>query len=135
MNEDTAFEIDEPRDWVIVESLMKRYQVKKNGNETAVKMFLTDCDGCRRGEVAWINTIFSKSCPAANSNMANSVDAVSEADSLERPMTSTLPNRSNVALIPVRGGSKSVPLKNIKEILGQPLVYWIPQKPVLSYTR
>ncbi len=46
MNEDTAFEIDEPRDWVIVESLMKRYQVKKNGNETAVKMFLTDCDGC-----------------------------------------------------------------------------------------
>ena len=31
---------------------------------------------------------------------------------------------SNVALIPVRGGSKSIPLKNIKEICGKPLVYW-----------
>jgi N-acylneuraminate cytidylyltransferase len=31
----------------------------------------------------------------------------------------------NVALIPVRGGSKSIPLKNIKEICGQPLVYWV----------
>lgn len=30
----------------------------------------------------------------------------------------------NVALIPVRGGSKSIPLKNIKEICGKPLVYW-----------
>lgn len=30
----------------------------------------------------------------------------------------------NVALIPVRGGSKSIPLKNIKEICGRPLVYW-----------
>jgi len=30
----------------------------------------------------------------------------------------------NVAFIPVRGGSKSVPLKNIKEIAGKPLVYW-----------
>jgi len=30
----------------------------------------------------------------------------------------------NVAFIPVRGGSKSIPLKNIKPILGQPLVYW-----------
>lgn len=29
-----------------------------------------------------------------------------------------------VAFIPVRGGSKSIPLKNIKEIAGQPLVYW-----------
>ncbi|WP_026517140.1 N-acylneuraminate cytidylyltransferase [Butyrivibrio sp. MC2021] len=29
-----------------------------------------------------------------------------------------------VAFIPVRGGSKSIPLKNIKEICGQPLVYW-----------
>lgn len=29
-----------------------------------------------------------------------------------------------VALIPVRGGSKSIPLKNIKEICGKPLVYW-----------
>ena len=30
----------------------------------------------------------------------------------------------NVAFIPVRGGSKSIPLKNIKEIAGRPLVYW-----------
>ncbi|MBQ6574978.1 MAG: acylneuraminate cytidylyltransferase family protein, partial [Lachnospiraceae bacterium] len=30
----------------------------------------------------------------------------------------------NVAFIPVRGGSKSIPLKNIKEIHGKPLVYW-----------
>lgn len=30
----------------------------------------------------------------------------------------------NVALIPVRGGSKSIPLKNIKPINGKPLVYW-----------
>lgn len=30
----------------------------------------------------------------------------------------------NVAFIPVRGGSKSIPLKNIHEIAGKPLVYW-----------
>lgn len=30
----------------------------------------------------------------------------------------------NVAFIPVRGGSKSIPLKNIKHINGRPLVYW-----------
>lgn len=30
----------------------------------------------------------------------------------------------NVALIPVRGGSKSIPLKNIQKIAGKPLVYW-----------
>ena len=30
----------------------------------------------------------------------------------------------NVAFIPVRGGSKSIPLKNIKPIYGKPLVYW-----------
>lgn len=29
-----------------------------------------------------------------------------------------------VAIIPVRGGSKSIPLKNIKKINGRPLVYW-----------
>lgn len=29
-----------------------------------------------------------------------------------------------VAFIPVRGGSKSIPLKNIKIIAGKPLVYW-----------
>lgn len=30
----------------------------------------------------------------------------------------------NVAFIPVRGGSKSIPFKNIKIICGRPLVYW-----------
>lgn len=30
----------------------------------------------------------------------------------------------NVALIPVRGGSKSIPLKNIKKLNDRPLVYW-----------
>lgn len=30
----------------------------------------------------------------------------------------------NIAFIPVRGGSKSIPLKNIKPFLGKPLVYW-----------
>ena len=28
----------------------------------------------------------------------------------------------NIAFIPVRGGSKSIPLKNIKELNGKPLV-------------
>lgn len=30
----------------------------------------------------------------------------------------------NIAFIPVRGGSKSIPLKNIMPICGRPLVYW-----------
>lgn len=30
----------------------------------------------------------------------------------------------NIAFIPVRGGSKSIPLKNIKNLGGKPLVYW-----------
>ena len=30
----------------------------------------------------------------------------------------------NIAFIPVRGGSKSIPLKNIKILAGHPLVYW-----------
>ena len=30
----------------------------------------------------------------------------------------------NVAFIPVRGGSKSIPFKNIKTICGRPLVFW-----------
>lgn len=33
-------------------------------------------------------------------------------------------NKKIVAFIPVRGGSKSIPLKNIREMNGQPLVYW-----------
>lgn len=31
---------------------------------------------------------------------------------------------TNIAFIPVRGGSKSIPLKNIKILNGHPLVYW-----------
>lgn len=31
----------------------------------------------------------------------------------------------NVALIPMRGGSKSIPKKNIKIIAGKPLCYWV----------
>ena len=31
---------------------------------------------------------------------------------------------SIIAFIPVRGGSKSIPLKNIKPFCGKPLVYW-----------
>lgn len=31
---------------------------------------------------------------------------------------------SIIAFIPVRGGSKSIPLKNIKDFCGKPLVYW-----------
>lgn len=31
----------------------------------------------------------------------------------------------NIAFIPVRGGSKSIPLKNIKILNGKPLVYWV----------
>ncbi|ASU35144.1 acylneuraminate cytidylyltransferase [Mucilaginibacter xinganensis] len=31
---------------------------------------------------------------------------------------------STLAFIPVRGGSKSIPLKNIKSFCGKPLVYW-----------
>ncbi|WP_102399821.1 N-acylneuraminate cytidylyltransferase [Haloimpatiens massiliensis] len=31
----------------------------------------------------------------------------------------------NIAFIPVRGGSKSIPLKNIKQINGRPLICWV----------
>jgi N-acylneuraminate cytidylyltransferase len=34
-------------------------------------------------------------------------------------------NYGTVAFIPVRGGSKSIPLKNIKQIAGKPLVKWV----------
>ena len=30
----------------------------------------------------------------------------------------------NIAFVPVRGGSKSIPMKNIKIFCGKPLVYW-----------
>lgn len=32
---------------------------------------------------------------------------------------------NTIAFIPVRGGSKSIPLKNIKPINGRPLIYWV----------
>jgi YrbI family 3-deoxy-D-manno-octulosonate 8-phosphate phosphatase len=32
--------------------------------------------------------------------------------------------KKTLAFIPVRGGSKSIPLKNIKDFCGKPLVYW-----------
>ncbi len=34
-------------------------------------------------------------------------------------------NRHIVAFIPVRGGSKGIPLKNIKPFCGKPLAYWV----------
>ena len=30
----------------------------------------------------------------------------------------------NIAFVPVRGGSKGIPYKNIKLFLGKPLVFW-----------
>ncbi|MEM1123682.1 MAG: acylneuraminate cytidylyltransferase, partial [Bacteroidota bacterium] len=33
-------------------------------------------------------------------------------------------NQKGVAFVPVRGGSKSIPLKNIKSLCGKPLIYW-----------
>lgn len=33
-------------------------------------------------------------------------------------------NPKTIAFVPVRGGSKSIPLKNIKMLCGRPLVYW-----------
>lgn len=49
MSEDTFFEIDEPSDWSIVESLMKKNGFTDNpisDKAAQIKMFLTDCDGC-----------------------------------------------------------------------------------------
>lgn len=44
MPEDTYYEIDEPADWDIIESLLlKRH---KFTDVSRIKMFLTDCDGC-----------------------------------------------------------------------------------------
>lgn len=44
MGTDTAFEIDEPSDWLIIEALMKKNRLSQSGRN--IKMFLTDCDGC-----------------------------------------------------------------------------------------
>ncbi len=48
MCEDSAFEIDEPSDWVIIESLMRKNNFVRaiDLNGMQIKMFLTDCDGC-----------------------------------------------------------------------------------------
>ena len=51
MNDDTFFELDEPRDWLIIEALMKKRGLDKMNTQGFVlfpdiKMFLTDCDGC-----------------------------------------------------------------------------------------
>jgi N-acylneuraminate cytidylyltransferase len=47
MREDSFVEIDEPGDWEIVESLMKKNGIKaQEENIPQIRMFLTDCDGC-----------------------------------------------------------------------------------------
>lgn len=46
MPEYTATEIDEPDDWTILESLMRRHVLKNELKNPEIKMFLTDCDGC-----------------------------------------------------------------------------------------
>lgn len=48
MDADTAFEIDEPSDWIIIEALMKKngLLLDKDPDTKRIKMFLTDCDGC-----------------------------------------------------------------------------------------
>jgi len=46
MKEDTFFEIDEPSDWIIIESLMKKNGLGLHTKIPEIKMFLTDCDGC-----------------------------------------------------------------------------------------
>lgn len=47
MKEDAFFEIDEPRDWLIIEALMCRNGIYDGDNVIPeIKMFLTDCDGC-----------------------------------------------------------------------------------------
>lgn len=45
MSEENYFEIDEPNDWLIIEGLMREKKNTKIDN-TRIKMFLTDCDGC-----------------------------------------------------------------------------------------
>ena len=46
MSEDTFYEIDEPDDWYIIESFMKKRSDKNIGKIPDIKMFLSDCDGC-----------------------------------------------------------------------------------------
>ncbi len=47
MCEDSAYEIDSPSDWIILEALMKKNgMAPKKGSASNIKMLLTDCDGC-----------------------------------------------------------------------------------------
>lgn len=46
MNEDSFFEIDEPSDWVTIETLMKKHEASVDSAIPEIKMFLSDCDGC-----------------------------------------------------------------------------------------
>ncbi|MCR5635432.1 MAG: HAD hydrolase family protein, partial [Lachnospiraceae bacterium] len=46
MPEDTAVEIDEPEDFIMIESLMKRRNSRNTVKKPEIKMVLTDCDGC-----------------------------------------------------------------------------------------
>ena len=45
MPEETAYEIDEPHDWVIIERLLSQ-RIKINQEKEPIRLFLTDCDGC-----------------------------------------------------------------------------------------
>lgn len=46
MSEDTFYEIDEPSDWVIIETLMEKKGKVNSTTLPTIKMFLSDCDGC-----------------------------------------------------------------------------------------
>lgn len=49
MPEETLFEIDEPADWPIIESLLRRRLHERRARSShgrRIKLFLTDCDGC-----------------------------------------------------------------------------------------
>lgn len=42
----TSFEIDEPDDWIVMERLMRKYQLSQNNeNKHPIKLFITDIDG------------------------------------------------------------------------------------------
>lgn len=45
MPEYTATEIDEPEDWIILESIKKRHSIKTINNNNNIKLFLSDVDG------------------------------------------------------------------------------------------
>ncbi len=46
MCEESAYEIDTPSDWIVVEELMKKNIAQKKEKISNVRMLLTDCDGC-----------------------------------------------------------------------------------------